>query len=202
MAKLMENSGENSGPPRFDGLLIALHWTIVGLMAVVLACAWIRGFLGEDGGRDAVVQIHIWVGLTIFALAWVRLGRRLTTTAPPMPATMPAPQRRAASIAHVFLYVIMLVMPLTGYIALAARAREPSLFGILTIDVGIPHDRLLARSVRGYHDLGQYVVYGVIGMHIAAALYHRFVVRDDIFNRMWPGRAGMATVRAREPETV
>jgi cytochrome b561 len=119
----------------------------------------------------------------------VRLAWRLTHPAPPLPASMPASQRIAAGLTHALLYLTLLAMPIAGYIAVAARGRETRFFGLFEVPQWAPLSRLLSQNATTVHVYGQFLVYALLAAHIGAALYHRFVVKDDVLARMIPRRA-------------
>jgi cytochrome b561 len=175
-----------SPPRRFGAVAIALHWTVAlaVLGAVGLALYLETLELGET--KTLVLTVHKSVGLTILGLMAVRVVWRLTHRAPPLPAGMTAWQRWAAHATHVMLYLLALSMPVTGYMSVAARGRETTFFGLFKVPEIVPLDRGLSNLSETLHTNGQYVLYALVGAHVAAALYHHFIVKDDILRRMWP----------------
>ena len=83
------------------------------------------------------------------------------------------------------LYVIALAMPVSGYIAVTARGRETSFFGIFTLPQWVSPNRALAHTAETVHFISQYVLYALVAAHVGAALYHQFIVRDHLLRRMW-----------------
>lgn len=79
-------------------------------------------------------------------------------------------------------------MPVTGYVSEAARARETDFFGLFDIPRLVPLDRQLAIYAETAHNYTQYALYALIAAHVAAALYHQFILRDRLLDRMWPRR--------------
>jgi cytochrome b561 len=112
---------------------------------------------------------------------------RLTHPAPPLPVETPRAQKAAAAVAHVSLYVLLFFMPLSGYVGLAARGRTITVAGLFDLPNLVPQGLALARRAQSLHENAQYVLYALLAVHIGAALYHRFVLKDGVLARMWPG---------------
>jgi cytochrome b561 len=175
---------------RFGPVAIALHWIVAAAILVVLCFAWTVETLDRGETKDLALTIHKSVGLLIFIVMVPRLAWRLTHRPPPLPPETPAWQRAGARLGHAFLYAIAFVMPVTGYISVAARGRETTFFGLFVVPQWAPLDRMLSLSMEKAHRYGQYALYGLIAAHVGAALYHRFVLRDRVLARMWPFGAG------------
>ena len=94
----------------------------------MLALGWWMGFLPRGEEKFFYFQLHKSIGITILLLSLMRLGWRLTHTAPPLPASMPMWEQRAAHIGHVLLYVVMIGMPLSGWAMVSAESRNIPLF--------------------------------------------------------------------------
>ncbi|MGE4063048.1 MAG: cytochrome b [Rhodospirillaceae bacterium] len=173
----------------YGTVAVALHW----IVAVCLLCSIVLGlFIGnveESAATEQVLAVHKSFGITIFVLMLARLAWRLTHPAPPLPATMSAYQRVAAALTHGLLYVTLLAMPIAGYIAVSARGRETSYFGLFDVPQWAPLSRVLSQNATTVHVYGQYLVYALLAAHIGAALYHRLILKDDVLARMLPRRA-------------
>ena len=171
---------------RYAPILRRLHW----LMAILIALGYLaieqRGFFARGTpARFAVVQSHYWIGLSIFVLAGWRIVQRRGFGAPAITPALPRLQAIVSKSTHVALYAFFIVMPILGISA--AWLDGKSVFLPFT-QVAIPP--LLAESEQWVHtiedlhgQIGQ-IFYWVIGLHIAAALYHHFVRRDDTLRRM------------------
>jgi cytochrome b561 len=119
----------------------------------------------------------------VFRIVW-----RLTHPPPPFPAGFPRIEAAAAHADHALLYVLFLVMPLTGLLNAFAVGHSVSFFGLFAIPPLIPEDPRLAQIVFAMHLAGQFAVYALVAVHVAAALTHRFVRRNQILHRMLPLR--------------
>ncbi len=157
-------------------------------MLVVSFGLAIPGAPRDDGSRDVLMVLHRSIGLTILALMVFRMYWRVGHPAPPLPADFPRIEALAAHADHVLLYVMFLVMPLSGYVNAAAAGHAVSLFGVVTIPALLPESPRLSQAAVAIHLTGQFLVYALVATHVAAALMHRFVRRNTILDRMLPPR--------------
>src|SRR6185437_3518172 len=101
----------------YTSTAIALHWLIAALMVSGFTLGWIMTSIhGLTPAKLRYVSWHKWIGVTVFAFATLRVLWRLTHHAPPLPRRMPAWQRAAANLVHLLLYVLMIAIPITGYL--------------------------------------------------------------------------------------
>ncbi len=182
----MQPASEKFADEKFGRAAIYLHW----LTAIAMVPTVIYGLVsvyadGAEMTREALL-IHQTVGTAIFILVLFRTVWRLTHPAPPLPAETPRYQKVGATLTHMLLYVTMVALPVTGYMGLAARGRDISMAGLFDLPRIVPLDRRLSVNAQNLHDYGQYVLYALLALHVAAALYHHFIVKDGILRRMWP----------------
>jgi cytochrome b561 len=173
---------------------MVLHWAVACFLLANLALGWWMGRLEGLAQFDAY-QLHKSIGMTVLALSVLRLGWRLTHTAPALPATMNGFERFAAHATHLFFYVMMIGMPLTGWALVSVSPFNiPTLLwhAILLPDIGVLHDLPYeSRAVAGRLSTGTHVslAFGgaaLIALHVAAALKHQFINRDGVLGRMVP----------------
>jgi len=167
----------------------AVHWAVAALAFVVVGLGW--AILGSPRGgdwRELLLFLHRSVGLLILALMVFRTVWRLTHPPPPFPSGFPRIEAAAAHADHALLYVVFLVMPLTGLLNAAAAGHPVRVFGLLAIPPLLREDSILAQVVIAIHLVGQFGVYALVAVHVAAALMHRFVRRNRILDRMLPLR--------------
>jgi len=132
---------------RYTAVAIALHWAIALMIVGLIAVGWIMEAMpgGPGSPKTAIIQLHKSFGITVLLLTIVRIVWRLMNPPPPEPA-MPALQKFAASAVHVLLYVLMIAMPLTGWIMASAEIglHETRYFGTFEMYVpgipGLPED--------------------------------------------------------------
>lgn len=176
---------------RYNNTVVALHWTIAALIIVQL---WL-GFtfhrvLPPGPERMEFLTWHKTVGALILLLTILRLGVRLVYPPPPYPVDLPRWERLAAVWNHRAFYFLLIVIPLTGLIAVSGRAKGPttSLVGGLELPV-IPGISKEGGSLSG--DVHRWLVYGTIllvVLHVGAALRNQFFERRRVSGRMPPFR--------------
>ncbi|KQW79767.1 cytochrome b [Brevundimonas sp. Root1279] len=171
---------------RYSAVSLILHWVIA--LAVVAQVLLIMAHDATEGqiSRE-YVNLHKSVGLTILVLTLVRIGWRLANPAIPLPDHMPRWQKIFARVTHVGFYVMLLAMPLVGWAASSAAGRDILWFGLFQWPLlPIGGGREVARELMDIHELGAKVVYILIFLHLAGALKHQFVDRDNVLHRMIP----------------
>ena len=160
-----------------------LHWIIAFLIIFMIFLGWRLD--DHDSLRLSRVNLHKSVGILILLLSFVRLGVRFMTKAPP---SVPGPkwQTFAAHALHVLFYVAMIGMPLTGWAMVSSSAREIPFFIFHWPHLPVPHDS--HETFEFFHKLGaKILIYGMIPLHVAAALKHQFVDKDEVIEHMVPG---------------
>jgi cytochrome b561 len=124
--------------------------------------------------------------VTIFLLVLIRLVWRLSHRPPAPPATIPAWQHTAATTAHVLLYVLTLAIPISGWLMSSASGFQVVYLGQIPIPDLVTKNKHLAEQLKEVHEALNWVMLGVVILHIAAALKHHMVDRDDVLQRMLP----------------
>jgi len=173
---------------RYGSLSIGIHWLMLLLFIAVYASIELR-VLYEKGSdpREALKAWHFMLGLSVFALVWLRIAARLSG---PTPNIQPAPdkvQQLSAKILHLALYALMIGMPLTGWLVLSASGKVIPFFG-LELPALIGEDKDLAKQIKEVHEFVGTTGYFLLGLHVIAALYHHHIKRDDTLTRMLPER--------------
>ena len=131
-------------------------------------------------------QLHKSLGLTIFALVIVRLAWRLRHPPPPLPAGLPAWERAAARTTHALFYVLLLVQPVIGFLQSNAANFPLVVWGVLPLPALIGPAEALGETLIEVHELVARVLLVLIGLHVAGALRHHFLLKDDVLRRMLP----------------
>ncbi|WP_293900842.1 YceI family protein [Phenylobacterium sp.] len=189
---------EQTRAARYSALAIALHWTIAALIVLQIVIA------GRMEGRTpeafAVVQFHKSIGITVLLLSLARLAWRVVNPPPPEPATLAGWERTLSTVVHWAFYVVMIGMPLTGWIMVSAsRIVLPTLlFGHIPWPhlPGLPELAPAAKKVwhdtaRDAHHLIIKGAYVLIALHVAGALKHQLFTRNEpVLARMAPGAVG------------
>ncbi len=172
---------------RYGTLSIAMHWLMFLLLVAVFACIELRELYpkGSDT-RDALKSWHFTLGLTVFALVWLRFALRLYQV---VPAITPQPARWQALLAklvHLALYAFMLGMPLLGWLILSGEGKPVPFYG-LELPGLIAENEALAEDIEELHATIGEIGYYLIGLHAAVALFHHYFLKDNTLRRMLPG---------------
>ena len=173
---------------RFGSLSIGLHWLMVILIAAVYACIELKGnFPKGSDMREGLKQWHFMLGLSVFALVWLRILARVIAPTPKVQPAPPALQEKLAKLMYLALYALMICAPLAGWLVLSAFGKPIPFFG-LQLPPLISESQELGGQIKDLHELAGTVGYWLIGLHALAALYHHYVVRDNTLRIMLPGR--------------
>lgn len=172
---------------RYTLTAIVFHW----LIAVLIIGAFTMGLVMTDIPGLTPTKLkyyswHKWAGVTILALASLRLLWRLTHPAPAYPNSMPVWQKTAANSLHSFLYVLMFAVPLSGYFYTLSAGIPVVYFGLFQLPVLIDANPALKPVLKGLHFWLNMGLAGCVALHVAAALKHQFIDRDGELKRMLP----------------
>ena len=174
---------------RWGGISQLLHWTIAILIVLIGIVGLVMGELPRSPKYFWVYSAHKSLGLTVLALVLVRIGWRLYAGAPrPVPGT-PRLQALLASATHGAIYLLILALPLSGWIYDSANALRPfRWFGLVEVPKLVAPDEALAASAHGAHEWLFWLLMALVAGHAGAALYHHFIQRDATLARMLPRR--------------
>ena len=167
---------------RYNAVARALHWAI----ALLVIANLLTGFLHEPL-EDVIrlVPFHKATGMTILALSLARLAWRFTWTRPPYPRSVAAVEMAVAKVVHVLFYVLMIVMPLSGWIMASAGKYPLDWFGLATLPkLDVSQDDTLYTLGRQAHGVLGWVFLALVVLHVGAALRHHFLLKDSVLLRM------------------
>ncbi|MDN3920781.1 cytochrome b [Roseateles violae] len=176
-----------SPPLRYDRVARALHWLIGLALLAQIAFGFLLDEIAPRGtpARGAVINLHKSIGLVLALAIVLRLAWRLRHRPPPWPAAMPAWQQRAAAWGHRGLYLCMLAMPLSGYLASNFSKHGVRFFGLALRPWG-PDLPAVYGLFNGLHIATAWLFLALIAGHVLAALKHAWIDRDGVFARMGP----------------
>jgi len=175
-------------PDRYSRLSITMHWLMLILLVTVAATMELRGVVPKgDPLREVLRTWHYMLGLSVFALVWLRLLLQRGPTPPIVPAP-PAWQNAAARLMHVALYTLMIGLPILGWLTLSAKGKPIPFFLGLQLPALIAESKATASWLKELHEAGATAGYVLVGLHAAAGLYHHYIQRDNTLARMLPGR--------------
>lgn len=172
--------------PRYHGLSIALHWLMALLILAAIGVGLSMGEMSLSPLKIKLINWHKWVGITVLGLATVRLLWRMYARPPALPATLPAWQTGAAHAMHLLLYVLMFAIPLSGWAMSAAKGFPVVYLGLFPLPDLVAPDEALGDTLADVHSALSYGLIALLVAHVAAALKHHLIDRDDILSRMLP----------------
>lgn len=173
-------------PERFGGIAKTFHWLTLLLLIGSFTLGLSMVDMDLSPTKLKYYSWHKWIGVTVFALTVLRLGWRIADPPPPPPTTMPRWQGLGARASHGALYLILLVMPLTGWVMSSALDMSVVYLGIIPIPDLVAPDRTLGDTMKVVHQTLAWLLLTVFAVHVLAALYHHLILRDDVLRRMLP----------------
>jgi cytochrome b561 len=177
---------ETAGETGYGGIAKALHWLIAFLLVAQFTVAWTMPDIHRGVEPVGLIGLHFSFGVVILALACLRLIWRLFHAVPLLAEGVPAWQNGVAWATHALLYLLLLVLPLMGWGNASSRGLTVNLFGFWALPPLLPAGSAFGRELGGFHVWTAYALLGLIGLHVAAALYHHFWLRDRVLLRMSP----------------
>jgi cytochrome b561 len=173
-----------AAPESYSRIAIVLHWLVAALLLGQIGFGWFLGTIPRGvPARGWYVNLHKSTGLVIAALILLRILWRLAHAPPPLPSFMPPWERIAARLNHIALYVAMLVMPVSGYVASNFSKYGVKLFNAVKLPPWGPDDHQVYALFNTVHVVTSYVFVAAIALHLLAALRHA-VRRDGVVSRM------------------
>lgn len=194
---------ERNGIPVYSGTARFFHWLVAGLILIQFPIGIYMTYRAfempagvDDKGQpkfgvfDAVTNTlydsHKLIGVAILLIVVLRLFYRLTRGAPPSDTSLASWQKGLSHAVHWSLYLLLIVVPIGGYIA-------TSYYGALS-PFGVPlppvtgKDEKVAEEIFEMHEAGAFILIGLVAVHLLAAIYHRFIRKDRVVERMLPKR--------------
>ncbi|MFM0140606.1 cytochrome b [Caballeronia grimmiae] len=159
-----------------------LHWLIAGLIFAQFIIGWTMPDVHRDTLPTGEIAWHLSVGAAIVAVMVIRIAWRMTH--PPEPATLSPQLSLASNATHWLLYILLVAVPLAGWANASARGWMVNLFGIVPFPALAPKGSPVGMALGDIHSVIAWVLVVLIALHIAAALFHRFVLRDSVLKRM------------------
>ncbi|HAG74906.1 MAG TPA: cytochrome b [Thauera sp.] len=163
-----------------------MHWLMAVLIPATMALGMYVEGLPFSPEKLKLIAWHKWAGVSLFLLVALRLTWRLFHPPPPLPASMAPALRMAAHAGHALLYVLMFAIPLTGWLMSSAKGVPTVWFGVVPIPDLLGKDEALGKLLQATHMYLNWLLAATLVGHIAAALKHHFLDRDDILTRMLP----------------
>ncbi len=175
---------QSSSKSRYDLVAIVLHWVI----AILLLLVGVLGLLFEAiprASRLFYINLHATIGLVMFGLILMRLLWRVTHPAPAADQSWSPLVVMVSNLTHKALYGLLLAAPIVGIIAYVWHGRVFN-FGLFKLDFAITSQKVIYEAAEGLHEAFAYALMGLVALHVLGALWHHFIARDGIFDRILP----------------
>lgn len=172
---------------RYTYTAMLLHW----LTALLIISAFVMGLVMTDIPGLTPTKLkyfswHKWLGVTVLAIAVIRVLWRKANKAPPHPVGMPAWQIRAAEGMHVLLYVLIFAVPISGYLFTLSAGVPVVYLGLFQLPVFMGPNPELKPVLQNVHYVLNMIMAAAVAAHVLAALKHQFIDRDGVLRRMLP----------------
>jgi cytochrome b561 len=173
---------------RYTRIAIALHWLILALLIAQYIVGWTMPHIGRNTPVTTLISLQFSIGVLILGVIVVRLIWRIIHGEPAPEAGVPPWQTRSARVIHWLLYLLLIVVPLLGWINASYRGMPITFFGLAHVPQLVATHDASWRWTGDIHTLiAEYGILPLVGLHVAAALYHYFNRRDRFLQRMLPG---------------
>lgn len=178
---------KSNTPDSWGSVARLLHWTVASLIVLQFPLGWIGGDLENSPFKVNWMITHKSLGVTILLLMLARLLWRMAQATPHPPAGTPPWQERLAAGVHWSLYAVVLATTLAGWV-IADTSRIPwKWWWYLPLPDFLPVVTDVHEAAEDIHEALGWVLFTVLAVHVAAALWHHFVRRDEVLRRMWTG---------------
>lgn len=169
---------------RYGLVAILFHWVMAIIVITMVCLGLYMTSLPSGPEQSKLIGWHKGLGVIILGLILLRLLWRLINITPMLPNQMPSWEKWAARIVHWSFYIILVIMPISGWIMSSAAGYPVSFFGLFTLPNLVQPDENLAHIMVTVHNTLAFTLIGLIILHVAAALKHYLIDKDDVFQRM------------------
>lgn len=180
----MATDGGRTSRSGYSRVAIALHWTI----AILLLGNVVLALMAEGADKalaGSIMGFHKSIGLTVLMLTLIRLAWRLTHGFPRLPDSVPTWNVVLARSTHVAFYVLLITVPLAGWAMASAGPYPLEWFGLFDWPK-LPVSKATGEFAHEVHEILAFTTIGLVVLHVAGALKHHFMDRNDVLARMLP----------------
>jgi cytochrome b561 len=170
----------------YTSTAIALHWILAVALVAVFGVGFYMHGMALSPMKLRVYSWHKWAGVTLALLAMFRIVWRLRHRPAPLPLNVPRWQEIVAENTHRLLYVLMLAIPVSGWLMSSAKGFQTVYFGIIPLPDLVAKNRGLGDALAILHKSLNYTLALLVIAHVGAALKHHLIDRDGVLARMLP----------------
>jgi len=167
-----------------------LHWVVAVLVFAQIALGWAAVNWRLSPTKLDLYVWHKSTGMLILVLMALRMTWRLANVTPSLPAAMRPLERLAAHSSHLLLYLLLLLLPMTGWIVNSAANVPFRMFWLIPLPAIVEPDKAMADAAARTHLVLGIALSLLLAVHIGAALRHHFLKHNEVLARMLPGRGG------------
>lgn len=172
---------------RYPRAAMLLHW----LIAAGVIAQWRIAVAGENAATEeagrAIMSNHFSLGITLLALVLIRLAVRMARPNPPLASHLAGWERWLAKTTHSLFYILLIVMPLAGWVAMSKFGRPVDVWGVFALpSLPLAEDPEGARAIFGAHAAAGIALLVLTAIHILGTLKHTLIDRDGNLFRMLP----------------
>ncbi|MHB1084823.1 MAG: cytochrome b [Thiobacillus sp.] len=176
---------------RYSTPAIVLHWLVALLIFVAFPLGVYMHELPLSPDKLQLYSYHKWIGITILMLASLRVMWRVMHIPPPLLDDMARWQRIASRVVHGLLYVLVLAIPVSGWLMSSAKGFQTVWFGVLPLPDLIGKDKALGDLLTEVHETLNFTLLALVILHVGAALKHHFFERQPFLQRMGWGKKAL-----------
>jgi cytochrome b561 len=155
-------------------------------MFALVVIVGVLGLLHDSWSKQAQsfwINIHALIGVSLWIVLLARFGYRLRHPPPALPTDTGAFARRYSSPVHLVLYALMFVIPIVGFVTFVYHGRVFD-FGVFELNLGIKKNKSIFGPTEDIHGYLAYALFAIAGLHALAALWHRYILKDGVLDRM------------------
>jgi cytochrome b561 len=172
----------------YGWMSISFHWLMLILIVATYVTIELKSVFPKGSpSREDIVLWHYMLGLLVFCFVWMRLWARAVGSSPAVEPALPVWQSVLAKAVHLALYALMIGLPILGWLTLSAKGKPIPFFGA-ELPALIEKSQETAKLLKGIHETAATAGYFLVGLHVAAALFHHYVQRDNTLKLMLPKR--------------
>lgn len=171
---------------RWGAIAQALHWLIALALIGQVTLGWVMVSWRLSPTKLELYALHKSLGITLLLIVLMRMAWRFVNVTPPAPPSMAGWEARAARTTHALLYLLLLALPLTGYLINSASNFPLVVWGVLPLPNLTDESESLQLAAETAHGLLFWLLAVLVALHVAAALRHHWVLKDSVLRRMLP----------------